>query len=232
MSRDVTFHESVAGSTLLTTAVSAAEPAVISSPARSSSSIINTTRAAEPVDAGSLSVIDSLLNSDTESDSDDDERAAAEPRQAQSVSPPVVSQPLVSQPAVSLSVASESPASLQSVAEMAAVHGVQAAVRARKPRSKQERALRQLASHNSPGRTEQSSEQQHAAYYALAVHVGQLINEPRTYKEVLRSPHRVQWERAMQEELDSIKANNTYSLVPLPAGRQAIGCKFSIRVRL
>ena len=26
-------------------------------------------------------------------------------------------------------------------------------------------------------------------------------------------------------ELDSIKANDTYALVPLPAGRQAIGCK-------
>ena len=35
----------------------------------------------------------------------------------------------------------------------------------------------------------------------------------------------------MQEELDSIKANHTYSLVPLPAGRQAIGCKWVFKIK-
>jgi hypothetical protein len=125
VSRDVTFHESVPGSTLLTAAVSAAEPAVISSTSSSSSSInAIVTPAAELVDSGRLSMIDSLLNSDTESDSDDDEREAAEPSQAQSVSPQVVVEPLISQLPVSLSVASESPASHQSASAPLAVHMV------------------------------------------------------------------------------------------------------------
>ena len=68
-------------------------------------------------------------------------------------------------------------------------------------------------------------------YYALAAHVGDFISEPSTYKEAVRSPYRVQWERAMQEELDSIKANNTYTLVPLPIGRQAIGCKWVYKIK-
>ena len=136
VSRDVTFHESVAGGTLLTTAVSAAEPAVISSTVSSSSSNSNTTRAAEPVDAGRLSTIDISLDTDTESDDNhDDEPEAAEPNQAQSVSPSVVNQPVSSPPAaVSHSVASESPASHQSVTSElpAADRGAQAADRPRR----------------------------------------------------------------------------------------------------
>ena len=67
--------------------------------------------------------------------------------------------------------------------------------------------------------------------FALAVQVGQSIGEPRSYKEAAQSPHRAQWERAMQEELDSIKASNTYTLVPLPAGRQTIGCKWVFKIK-
>jgi hypothetical protein len=35
----------------------------------------------------------------------------------------------------------------------------------------------------------------------------------------------------MQDELDSIKTNNTYTLVPLPAGRQAIGCEWVYKIK-
>ena len=62
----------------------------------------------------------------------------------------------------------------------------------------------------------------HAASTGTAISV----DEPRSYAEAMSSPHRAQWEQAMQEELDSIRANNTYTLVALPAGRRAIGCKF------
>ena len=96
--------------------------------------------------------------------------------------------------------------------------------------SKTERALRQLAPHNTPGRTERTHEQ-HRALYGLAVEVAESIGEPRTYREAVRSPHRAKWERAMQEGLDSIKDNDTFSLVPLPAGRHAIGCKWVFKIK-
>ena len=41
------------------------------------------------------------------------------------------------------------------------------------------------------------------------------ISEPSSYKEAVRSPHRVQWEQAMREELD----------------RQAIGCKWAYKIK-
>ena len=71
VSRDVTFHEGVAGSTLLTAAVSAAVPAAIEGKTSSSSSVV--TPAAGQVDAEKPSSIDQfLLVSDTDSDSESD----------------------------------------------------------------------------------------------------------------------------------------------------------------
>ncbi len=90
---------------------------------------------------------------------------------------------------------------------------------------------RELDSHNSLGNRELPDQQQHSSLFAFAVHVGQSISEPHSYREAACSPHRVQWERAMQDELDSIKANNTYTLVPLPAGRQAIGSKWVYKIK-
>jgi hypothetical protein len=219
-SRDVTFHESVAGGTLLNTAVSAAEPAVINSPTTSSSA----TRAAEPIDIlDRLSSIDILIETDTESDNDDNEPEAAAPSGNQSVSQPAVSLP---------EVASEPPVSHQRVPGESPVSGgtqVSSSPRRKGQRVKgQEAALRQLQPFLPRGRVGLPDEQ---AHYALAVQVGESIGEPRTYKEAIHSPYRVQWERAMQEELDSIKANKTFTLVPLPAGRQAIGSKWVYKVK-
>ena len=283
-SRDVTFHESVAGSTLLTARaaapagtsqsdsnVRAAEP--VGTETTSSS---DTTRAAEPVDTdhSRSAMLDILVSEFTDTDSDDDGETEAK----QPVRPGVAAEPTDQQQQINQSgplandssesdvvlprdvhgVPSESPVrDRRGASESPATDAVQlstspprasaavnltaalpvaisSAVPLRKQRrrlSKTERALRQLASHNALGRTEQTDEQQHATYYALAVHVGGAISEPRTYKEAIRSPYRVQWERAMQEELDSIKANNTYTLVPLPPARQAIGCKWVYKIK-
>lgn len=67
--------------------------------------------------------------------------------------------------------------------------------------------------------------------FVFASYVSASVCEPRSYKEAARGPHRAQWETAMQEELDSIKANDTYTLVPLPTDRQAIGCKWVYKVK-
>ena len=225
VSRDVTFHESVPGGTLLTTAVRpaeaaetstavrAAEPAVSNSPDSSGAA-----RAAEPVDTGRLSTINISLSADTESEDDDDDAPeAAVPIGQQSVSASSASQAVASERPVMASAGSGAQRPDQSVIPYRQL-------------SRTERALRQLAPHNAPGRTERTNEQ-HSALYAFAVEVAESIGEPRTHREAVRSPHRVKWERAMQEELDSIKDNDTYSLVPLPAGRHAIGCKWVFKIK-
>ena len=189
VSRDVTFHESVAGSTLLTAAVSAAEPAEMSSTVSSSS----TTLAAEPVDTGSLSSIDILLDTDTESNSED-EPEAAEPRAHQPISLSASTQPGAAQSLASgQAVAGESVVSDRRVTGQSLASGQPATApppapqpesqsrKQRKSLSRQQRIQRQLASFNTPGRTEQTDEQQRA----FAVQVGETIGEPRTYKEHL-----------------------------------------------
>lgn len=55
--------------------------------------------------------------------------------------------------------------------------------------------------------------------------------EPKTLKQAFASPHRVEWKKAMEEELGSIEANETWDLVELPAGRRAIGCKWVYKLK-
>ena len=40
-----------------------------------------------------------------------------------------------------------------------------------------------------------------------------------------------EWKKAMVVEYDALQRNNTWSLVPLPADRQAIGCKWVYKTK-
>src|SRR5262245_44405400 len=48
----------------------------------------------------------------------------------------------------------------------------------------------------------------------------------------MASPDAHKWELAMKDELNSIASNNTWSLVPLPPGRKAIGCRWVFKTKL
>jgi histone deacetylase 1/2 len=52
--------------------------------------------------------------------------------------------------------------------------------------------------------------------------------EPKTIKGVLTDP---KWLQAMEAEYHALMANNTWSLVPLPPHKKAIGCKWVFRVK-
>jgi Reverse transcriptase (RNA-dependent DNA polymerase)/gag-polypeptide of LTR copia-type/GAG-pre-integrase domain/Integrase core domain len=56
-------------------------------------------------------------------------------------------------------------------------------------------------------------------------------NEPSTYAEAMSRPDRKQWELAAQDEYKSIQEAGTWTLVPLPAGRQAIGCRWLFKIK-
>ena len=53
---------------------------------------------------------------------------------------------------------------------------------------------------------------------------------PSSVEEALSDP---EWTQAMQEELEALKKNNTWKLVPLPEGKKIVGCKwvFSIKYK-
>jgi Reverse transcriptase (RNA-dependent DNA polymerase)/Integrase core domain/gag-polypeptide of LTR copia-type len=55
--------------------------------------------------------------------------------------------------------------------------------------------------------------------------------EPRTYKQAIKCPDRQHWLNAMKEELESIKANNTWSKVDLPKDRKAIGSRWIFKLK-
>lgn len=64
-------------------------------------------------------------------------------------------------------------------------------------------------------------------YEDFVVGVAQVaVTEPTSYAEAVNSPDKDKWIRAMNEEYQSLSSMNTWSLVPLPTGRQAIGSKW------
>lgn len=52
--------------------------------------------------------------------------------------------------------------------------------------------------------------------------------EPGSFKEAELAP---EWQHAMQEEMDAVIANGTWSLTELPAGHRAIGLKWVYKVK-
>ena len=55
--------------------------------------------------------------------------------------------------------------------------------------------------------------------------------DPKTYKQAITCPENEKWLEAMKQEINSIKANNTWSLVELPKDRKAIGCKWVFKIK-
>jgi histone deacetylase 1/2 len=52
--------------------------------------------------------------------------------------------------------------------------------------------------------------------------------EPSSYKTAMQQPD---WLQAMKVEYEALMTNNTWTLVSLPANRQAIGCKWVFRLK-
>ena len=57
-------------------------------------------------------------------------------------------------------------------------------------------------------------------------------DDPLTIIEALQSPDHVEWKTAMEKELESLDANKSWTLVPLPIGRSPISCKWVLKRKL
>lgn len=76
-------------------------------------------------------------------------------------------------------------------------------------------------------RMERASQQANAA-----MSKGSHPMEPQTYKEAIACPEANRWTTAINEEMASIMAANTWELVELPPGRKPIGCKWVFKLKL
>ena len=66
-------------------------------------------------------------------------------------------------------------------------------------------------------------------FHTHALHV--VNDEPMTYNEAMLSKNSKQWQEAMQEEMLSLKENNTWTLVDLPSGHKAIDNRWVFHVK-
>ena len=57
-------------------------------------------------------------------------------------------------------------------------------------------------------------------------------DDPKTYEEAMGSVGASFWKEAINSELESIMANQTWELVDLPKGNRAIGCKWIFKRKM
>ncbi|XP_035227835.1 uncharacterized mitochondrial protein AtMg00820-like [Stegodyphus dumicola] len=57
-------------------------------------------------------------------------------------------------------------------------------------------------------------------------------NDPETLEEALTSPDAEKWKLAMEEELENLKRNETWDIVPRPEGRKVVKCKWVFKRKL
>jgi hypothetical protein len=57
------------------------------------------------------------------------------------------------------------------------------------------------------------------------------LEEPQNIEKALTYENSKECECAMQKEYDSLMTNNTWTLVPLPAGRKPVSCKWVFKIK-
>ncbi len=55
--------------------------------------------------------------------------------------------------------------------------------------------------------------------------------EPKTYAQAMSCPDADKWKQAMNEEMQSISENKTWTLTELPKNKKAIGCKWVYKLK-
>ena len=67
--------------------------------------------------------------------------------------------------------------------------------------------------------------------YALAVAEEVIGEEPTNYKQAMSSKDKKKWLSAMNEEIISLKKNNTWILVKKPQDKKLVGCKWIYKIK-
>jgi len=62
--------------------------------------------------------------------------------------------------------------------------------------------------------------------------VSVLPPEPQTFAQAIKSDHKVEWERAMMEEIESLLKNETWTLETLPPGHNLVKNKWVFQIKV
>lgn len=68
-------------------------------------------------------------------------------------------------------------------------------------------------------------------YYGCTVAIANIDGDPLTIEEALSRPDSDLWQKAIDQELQSLKDNNTWMLVDLPADKKPIQCKWIFKIK-
>lgn len=75
-------------------------------------------------------------------------------------------------------------------------------------------------------KTEHTEDEQDVDYFYRAV-----FGVPKTYTEAMSSERSQKWVKAMEEEINSLKENDTFTLCTLPKGKRAVGGRWVFTVK-
>lgn len=65
-------------------------------------------------------------------------------------------------------------------------------------------------------------------HYSKCLATYSFETETKTFAEAAKDP---KWVDAMQQDIQALEDNQTWSLVPLPPGKQPIGCKWVFKIK-
>ena len=57
------------------------------------------------------------------------------------------------------------------------------------------------------------------------------ILEPQSYKQALKSPNSPEWQKAMDDNLQSLRENEIYAIVPRPRGQKIVDSRWVFKVK-
>jgi molybdopterin-guanine dinucleotide biosynthesis protein A len=79
--------------------------------------------------------------------------------------------------------------------------------------------------------THELDREKYGASFAFAAHTLSTLADPKNYNEARRRPDQQQWLKATKEEYTSLLTHGTFTLVPLPPGRKAIGSRWVFKTK-
>jgi hypothetical protein len=59
----------------------------------------------------------------------------------------------------------------------------------------------------------------------------QMVGDPTTFEEAMRSVHSSKWLEAMEDEIRSISTNRVWGLEEIPKGAKTVGCKWVYKTK-